>query len=161
MLITYQVSDLVWLDHANYNPSTGSGSIGVEFGGTAVSSTGFGGTIASATRQASSLVRDNPELQWNEGYYRGYFELQISHESVVANFYGVPTVAERNGFEISVANFTVKNGENRLQRPVAGGVVQSGALKGGNATFSNLTLDTNSGKYSFTNFSQMIIKYTT
>ena len=32
------VSDLVWLDHANYDPATGKGSLGVEFAGTAVSS---------------------------------------------------------------------------------------------------------------------------
>ena len=34
------VSDLVWLDEANYNSETGEGSLGAEFGGTAVTSTG-------------------------------------------------------------------------------------------------------------------------
>jgi alkaline phosphatase D len=47
-----------------------------------------------------------------------------------------------NGFEIPIANFTVKAGENRLQRPVAGGVVQSGSLKFGRTVQSNLTYDT-------------------
>lgn len=61
------VSDLVWLDEQEYNPATGAGSIGVEFAGTAVTSSGFGGTIATANRQSSTLVRDNRELQWQEG----------------------------------------------------------------------------------------------
>jgi alkaline phosphatase D len=42
------VSDLVWLDQHPYDPHTGSGSIGVEFGGTAVSSPcPYGQTSAS------------------------------------------------------------------------------------------------------------------
>jgi len=61
------VSDLVWLDEQEYDPATGAGSIGVEFAGTAVTSGGFGGTIATANRQSSTLVRDNRELQWQEG----------------------------------------------------------------------------------------------
>ena len=36
------VSDLVWLDHTDYDPTTGAGAVGVEFGGTAVSSSGYG-----------------------------------------------------------------------------------------------------------------------
>ena len=67
------VSDLVWLDEKNYDPATGAGAIGVEFAGTAVTSSGFGGTIATANRQSATLVRDNLELQWQEGYYRGIF----------------------------------------------------------------------------------------
>jgi alkaline phosphatase D len=156
---TSRVSDLVWLDEADYDPKTGANSVGVEFGGTAVSSSGFGGTIASATKQSSTLVRDNMELQWQEGYYRGYFELQISPEQITANYFGCPTVASQNPYEISLANFTVKAGDNRLARPVAGGVVQSGVLQSGKATFSNLTYDTSSGKYLYTNFSQMVITY--
>ena len=69
------MSDLVWLDTKPYDPVTGIGSIGVEFAGTAVSSSGFGGTIANASAKAA-------------GYYRGYFELHISKEEAVARFYG-------------------------------------------------------------------------
>lgn len=63
------VTDLVWLDEHDYDSATGSGSVGVEFAGTAVTSSGFGGTINSASSQAAKLVRDNSELQWNEGEY--------------------------------------------------------------------------------------------
>jgi alkaline phosphatase D len=83
-------SDIVWNDEKEYNPESGKGStIGVEFAGTAVSSTGFGGTIASANRKSQGLVKDNPVLQWNEGYFRGYFELLISYDAVQAFYYGL------------------------------------------------------------------------
>lgn len=82
------VSDLVWLDEKPYDHTTGEGSIGVEFAGTAVSSSGFGGTIASANEKSAGLVKDNLELQWSEGYYRGYYELQISPQAIEAYYYG-------------------------------------------------------------------------
>ncbi len=82
------VSDLVWFDESDYDPATGAGAVGVEFAGTAVSSTGFGRNISQGTNQSRTLVRDNSELQWSEGYYRGYFELQISREKIDANYFG-------------------------------------------------------------------------
>ena len=87
------VSDLVWFDESDYNPATGVGAVGVEFAGTAVSSTGFGRNISQATNQSRYLVRDNSELQWSEGYYRGYFELQISREKIDASYFGESTSA--------------------------------------------------------------------
>ncbi|KAI2478366.1 PhoD Phosphodiesterase-alkaline phosphatase D [Pyrenophora tritici-repentis] len=36
------VSDLVWLDETPYDQTTGAGAVGVEFAGTAVSSSGYG-----------------------------------------------------------------------------------------------------------------------
>ena len=153
------VSDLVWQDHSPYSPATGDGAVGVEFAGTAVSSTGFGSNIAKAYSQADRLIRDNSELQWNEGYYRGYFELQISAEKIDASYFGCPTVATRNPYEISLANFTVLAGANKLSRPVAGGSVESGFLQGGEVEMTNLTRNTDTGEYFFSNFNQMFISY--
>jgi len=82
------VSDLVWLDEHDYDPATGQGAVGVEFAGTAVSSSGFGNNSVRADRQAASLIRDNSELMWNEGYYRGYFELHITKDKVDAAYFG-------------------------------------------------------------------------
>lgn len=146
------VSDLVWLDTENYNSTTGSGSLGAEFAGTAVSSNspfGANSTISDANNQSSLLVRDNAELQWQEGYYRGYYELRLSGDEVNASYFGLPDLRSRNGLEISLANFTVKDGEGRLQRPVGGGRVESGALKGEGAEVvgGNLTRDTRSGEW--------------
>ncbi len=93
------VSDLVWLDHSPYDPSTGAGSVGVEFAGTAVSSPcpyGQNITLASSTNYSTWLVNANRELQWSELYYRGYFELHISQAAVNAEYFGMPTIINRN-----------------------------------------------------------------
>lgn len=147
------VSDLVWLGENEYDPSTGKGSIGVEFAGTAVSSPSPRGqniTIASANNRSTYLLADNRELQWSELYYRGYFELHVSQKAVEANFFGIPTLRTRNSEEISLANFTVLSGANALQRnPVpGGGVVENGVLRGGRVVQTNLTNHTETGAYS-------------
>jgi alkaline phosphatase D len=151
------VSDLVWLDTHPYDPKTGAGSLGVEFAGSAVSSPcpyGQNITLAFGNAASKALVAANPELQWQDLYYRGYFELEIGYDAVQASFFGLPTIATRNGWEISLANFTVKSGENRLHRTgeaVAGGVVESGTLQRGKTSGTNLTHDTNTGKYFVSN----------
>lgn len=151
------VSDLVWLDTHPYDPVTGSGSIGVEFAGSAVSSPcpyGQNISLAFANTASTALVAANRELQWQDIYYRGYFELNIGYDAVHASFFGLPTIATRNGWEISLANFTVLNGANKLSRTsgvVAGGQVESGSLRGGVVTGGNLTHDTNTGKWFVTN----------
>lgn len=144
------VSDLVWLGEKDYSPETGNGSIGVEFAGSAVTSPcPYGANISLDTANSySTWLQDaNEELQWQDLYYRGYYELQISPERVLASFFGLPTVVSRNGWEIPIANFTVEAGANRLQRPVAGGVVESGSLKGGQTKQTNITVDTNNGTW--------------
>jgi alkaline phosphatase D len=139
------VSDLVWLEEKPYDSKTGEGSIGVEFAGTAVTSPcpyGANISLASANNYSSIIQTSNEELQWQDLYYRGYYELHISSGEVNANFFGMPTVVTRNAWEIPLANFTVKTGENKLQRPVGGGVVESGSLKGGKTVQTNATHDT-------------------
>lgn len=154
------VSDLVWLNEHPYDSATGEGAVGVEFAGTAVTSSGFGGTIRSANNQFLTLVRDNSELQWNEGYYRGYFELQVGYDSVQASYYGMPTVANLNPLEISLADFTVVNGANKLQRPVAGGKAESGFIQTGQVQMTNLTYNTQNQCWAVRNdFNQMFISY--
>ena len=95
----------------------------------------------------------NRELQWSELYYRGYFELQISHESVKANYFGMPTIVNRNPDEISLANFTVLSGANALERNPSpgGGVVENGALKLGKTVQTNSTNNTATGIYFISN----------
>lgn len=84
------VSDLVWLDETPYDQVSGEGAIGVEFAGTAVSSSGYGAgrSIANSSDRSAGLVRDNRELQWAEGYYRGYYELHISPGELNARYFG-------------------------------------------------------------------------
>lgn len=144
------VSDLVWLGEHPYNESTGEGSIGVEFSGSAVSSPcPFGQNItqASANNYSDWLVHANRELQWQDLYFRGYYELTVSKEKVDAQYFGIPSVVQRLPYEISIANFTVMAGANALQRPVGGGIVGSGALKYGVTKMTNVTNNTLTGHY--------------
>ncbi|KAK3390794.1 alkaline phosphatase-like protein [Podospora didyma] len=136
------VSDLAWLGEKKYDSATGVGAIGVEFAGTAVSSHSRRRTIESSTTLARHMIQKNPQLQWQENYYRGYFLLSARKDKMEAQFYGSPSVATRNSWDIPLANFTVNAGENHLARPVAGGKVESGYLRGGKAMPTNLTLDT-------------------
>lgn len=68
---------------------------------------------------------------------------------MTANYFGMPTVINRNPNEISIANFTVLSGANALNRdPVpGGGVVENGALKGGKTVQTNVTNSTATGLY--------------
>ncbi len=152
------VTDLVWLDHEDYDPETGAGSIGVEFAGTAITSPGPmpDSTLAACNNASDHLQKDNAELQWQDVYYRGYYELHISKEQVQANFFGMPDIMTRNSYEIPVANFTVMNGQNRLQRPVAGGVVGSGSLKYGKMVQTNITHDTAQNTWVVTNGDKIV-----
>ncbi|KAL1610107.1 hypothetical protein SLS60_001772 [Paraconiothyrium brasiliense] len=146
-------------DEMPYDQITGAGSVGVEFAGTAVSSSGYAPNITYGNVEAAGLVRDNKELQWTEGYYRGYYELQISSSEITANYFGCPTVAFRNPLEISLANFTVLAGANHLKRSVANGTVENGALQRGSVKQTNLTRNTETGAWNVTHFNQMYIKY--
>ncbi|RMZ91095.1 hypothetical protein DV736_g1689, partial [Chaetothyriales sp. CBS 134916] len=147
------VSDLVWFDHNDYDPSTGKGAIGVELAGTAVSSPSPGGQNISLefSRIASELlVGANRELQWSELYYRGYFELHINHTAATAQYFGMPTIVDRNPGEISLANFTILSGANHLERfggSVVPGPVENGYVKFGTANPTNITNNTLTGQY--------------
>lgn len=68
---------------------------------------------------------------------------------------GSPSVATRNGWDIPLANFTIYAGANHLDRPIGGGEAESGALRDGKIKHSNLTLDTNSGKWAVVGFDKM------
>lgn len=71
---------------------------------------------------------------------------------------GSPSVATRNAFDLPLANFTVLAGDNRLSRPVGGGSVESGFLRGGDVEHTNLTLDTETGEWEIIGFDQMYIQ---
>lgn len=58
-----------------------------------------------------------------------------------------------------MANFTVVSGENHLQRPVAGGRAESGALRYGEVKHTNLTLDTQTGEWKEIGFDTMYLEH--
>ncbi|KAK9770683.1 putative Alkaline phosphatase D [Seiridium cardinale] len=147
------VSDLVWLDEHAYDEETGAGSVGVEFAGSAVSSPcPYGQNISLATANEGSqwLTAANRELQWQDLYYRGYYELSIGYDSLNASFFGIPTTAVKQGYEISLANFTVLSGENHLHRQNGSAVAtiaENGSLKNGQVVQTNLTHDTTTNEW--------------
>ncbi|KAK4671695.1 hypothetical protein QC764_0097870 [Podospora pseudoanserina] len=151
------VADVTWLGQSDYNPTTGSGSLGVEFAGIAVSSSGRAGPISAANTYARNRVRDTDVLQWHEGYCRGYFVLSVQKDKVTAGFFGSPIVATRNPWELLPANLTVLAGENKLSRPVAGGKVEAGFAKRGTTTGTNLTLNTETKMWEVIGFDDMFI----
>jgi alkaline phosphatase D len=147
------VSDLVWLDEHEYNEETGAGSVGVEFAGSAISSPcpyGQNITMENANLASEWLTTANRELQWQDLFYRGYFELSIGYDAVNASFFGIPTTRVKQGYEVSLANFTVQAGENHLHRQNGSAVAliaENGSLKNGQTVQTNLTHDTATDEY--------------
>ena len=134
------VSDLAWVtgDKGDrpYDKDTGKGAVGVEFAGSAVtSSSPIGGSTPNFLANLASgwLVGRNDELQWQDLFYRGYFELDIGYEKLTATFFGIPDIKKRSTNEVEVAKFVVNKGENRLARnpTVGGGKAKSGSLRNG------------------------------
>ncbi|KAL1687078.1 PhoD-like phosphatase-domain-containing protein [Schizophyllum commune] len=125
------VSDIAYPNDTSYDSVTGTGALGVEFAGTAVTSGSSFGSLspAAADNRSAVLVAANAPLQWSEGYYRGFFTLTISPEWMNATYYAMRNISYANLDSFASANFSVKAGENRLTRPVAGGAVKAGALK--------------------------------
>ncbi|TDL18783.1 hypothetical protein BD410DRAFT_728167 [Rickenella mellea] len=132
------VSDLAHPnDTTAYDSATGKGAIGVEFGGTAVSSPSpFGAGIlpGPANNISAKLIAINPDLQWSEGSYRGFYTLALSEDTATATYYAMRNLSTPNTDGFASATFVVKAGQNRLSRPVAGGAVAAGALRNINAT---------------------------
>jgi len=119
-------------DTTKYNPITGEGAIGVEFAGTAVTSMSpFGANIqpAQADPISSLFVASNPDLQWSEGSYRGFFTLTLDSHGANATYYAMRNISSDNLDSFASAQFNVKAGQNKLSRPVAGGAVLAGVLK--------------------------------
>lgn len=123
-----------------------------------MTSTGQNSPILQARLQSQYNVGNNSQLQWQDGYYRGYISLSVKPDSVEARFYGSPSVATRNSWDLPLANFTVLSGENKLARPVGGGSVEAGYLRGGETKATNITLNTDSWKWDIVGFNQMYIK---
>ena len=82
---------------SSYNPLTGEGAIGVEFAGTAVTSTSsFGAGISpvNADKISTVLVAANTDLQWSEGSYRGFFTLTLHPHQANATYWAMRNVSE-------------------------------------------------------------------
>ncbi|PGH36913.1 alkaline phosphatase D [[Emmonsia] crescens] len=112
------VSDLVYTGRGEYDPKSGSGAIGVELGGSSVFSPGpvSQNCIFDKEPKYQSRLEKSSPLQWQDSNYRGYYELNINYECVVADFFGVPDIRTPNGKEIILATFEILDGANKLMR---------------------------------------------
>lgn len=57
-------------------------------------------------------MTDNPELQWHENYYRGFYTLTVDEKTVKATFYSMNDTKTKNLDGFKIAEFTVKAGES-------------------------------------------------
>ncbi|KAF4499637.1 alkaline phosphatase [Fusarium agapanthi] len=155
-----KIDNNIFLSGDSHMNWTGKGAIGAEFAGTAVSSWGTSGLKSiepDAGKLSRKAIAENKELFWQEGYYRGYFHLLVTPKNVSAQFFGSPSIATHNAWEIPLANFTVFAGDNHIHRPKDGVQAESGALKFGQIKHTNLTLNTETGVWKVQGFDKMYL----
>ncbi|KAM0788688.1 hypothetical protein ACM66B_002785 [Microbotryomycetes sp. NB124-2] len=112
------------LNGSDYSAEDGSGALGVEFAGSAVSSpSSYGRNLPDATYvdKATNFTTNSPALQFAEGQLRGYFELDVTPQNTTAYYYGFYDQASRNSNVTEIGQFTTVAGSNKLQRPLNGG----------------------------------------
>jgi alkaline phosphatase D len=95
----------------DYDPTTGKGSLGVEFVVPGVTSPGFPDQLANV---ATGLVKDNPHLKYADANQRGYLVLDITPERVQSAWYHYTEVAEKQATPKFSAAWSVKAGSKAL-----------------------------------------------
>jgi alkaline phosphatase D len=96
-----------------YNPSTGEGSLAVEFVGTSVSSPGIDADTTGAI--ANSLKPANPHFKYINLHRRGYMLVDVNRDRAVAEWWYVDTVAAPSNIETFAVAYETRAGANRLQ----------------------------------------------
>lgn len=98
------------LPSSNYNSSTGSGSVGVEYVITSVTSSstplGFPSSVISAA---------NPHNKWSDLTKKGYLILDINQERTQGEWWLCNTISESNPAVSLGAKFYVNNGERFIR----------------------------------------------
>jgi alkaline phosphatase D len=108
-------NDLPRNPFGGYQPSTGLGSLGVEFVTPAVSSPPLF-TIEGVKEAAPLLRLALQHIKDLEGDSRGYTLLEITPDRIVAEWYHVATVAERSDRERRGMQWVCERHSSRLQR---------------------------------------------
>ena len=98
---------------SGYQPSTGGGSLAVEFVTPAVSSPGLF-TPEQAARLVPALRGSVPGLKYLDGQQRGYVLLDVTADRLRADWYHVATVVSRSTSERLAASFVCEAGSSRL-----------------------------------------------
>jgi alkaline phosphatase D len=101
-------------DPAAYDPVTGRGAVGVEIVAPAVTSgNGFGEGEVLKERVAGVLAR-RPHTRFLDGQYRGYVLVDVTPRRLQAEWWFVPTVAERTPHEMLGKRLTSAAGRPHL-----------------------------------------------
>lgn len=61
---------------------------------TSTSSFGSGITPAAADVKSATYVKNNTDLQWSEGSFRGFFTLTIDPNFINATYFGMKNISE-------------------------------------------------------------------
>lgn len=105
-------------DSEKYDIETGLGSLAVEFTTSAVSSPS---TFPREYDEdqclllSRELVSEN-DMIWNEGYWRGYYELSVGKEQIDVKYFGVDVQKQKVDEEHLLAEFSVKKNQNHIDR---------------------------------------------
>jgi alkaline phosphatase D len=106
--------DLPRHPYSSYDASTGKGSVGVEFAGTAISSPTSLGTGPDGVKQLAAIRSSRPHLRYVDGSYRGYFLLDITKQRLQADFFATDPVSQRSANERFAKGFMTESGRNHL-----------------------------------------------
>ena len=93
-----------------YNPLTGGGSLGVEFVGTSVTSSGL--AELAAVQDVLRVV--NPHLKYVDLELKGYLLMDVTPTRTTGEWWYVSTIVERGGTESFGTAFPVDAGANHL-----------------------------------------------
>ena len=113
---------------ATYTPSTGAGSVGVEFGTPSISSANFDEAIgAAATAQFEGIINNpipvgppfgtvtyNPHLKYVDLDRHGYFILDLKDDAAQADYYYVDTLRVSSNGEKFGKGVVTTNNSNRI-----------------------------------------------
>ncbi|CAH6723386.1 hypothetical protein CLIB1444_15S00144 [[Candida] jaroonii] len=108
----------IFSNSSTYNFQSGKGSSIVEFAVTGTSSpTTFpkNYTIEQCYDVSELLVSSNEGVVWNEGWFRGYSEVNVNKDELVVKFYGVD-VKNNDREEVLLATFAVDKNTNHVRR---------------------------------------------
>ena len=109
-----------------YTGRTGEGSLAVDFTTPAISSPPIFAADGQGRERAAALKVMLPHLKFMDGEHRGYVVVDVTPNQVQADYYFVPTVAERTDAETRVASLVTERGSSHLVESATAAPTQAG-----------------------------------
>ncbi len=104
---------------AGYDPSTGRGSLAVEFLAPGISAPGYLDAEKGRAR-AAALRSGNPHVRWVDFLHRGYGVLDLDRTQARCDWHFVDTVSQRRAGARLARSFRTRRGRNHLE-PIGSG----------------------------------------